>query len=1061
MATIVDMLITKQAQAELDKSIASLKLMHEEIIKINQQGLKINSGSSPKNPVDLNPLIRQNEELAKKYAELEEKLKLLNNQRQTAKQRTSEEIVNQRALAQASDRQARSTSALVGAMANLNAKHQQAKKTLQDLIASQTASNSQIRKAQKEYDALDKRVVQANNAVRQFNYNVGNYPKQALTSINSLMSAFGMFSGIYLFAGAITNAFKTIKDFDKANADLAATMGKTRSEISSLTEDQKRLGASTKFTATEVAGLQKEYAKLGFSQTEILNATEATLSLAAAVETDLANASMVAGSTLRGFGLDASEMGRVVDVMAKSFTSSALDIENFRESMKYVAPIAKASGVSIEFTTAMLGKLADAGIKGSQAGTSLRRILAEMAKTGKPASQALDEVAKSGISVNDAMDEVGRTAQTALLVLSKSKNRIDDLAKSLDNAAGSAKAMADIQLDSLEGKITLLTSAWDGFILSLEDGIGTGGSAIGRLIDNFTELLNKLSLLLAYGDKKGKIFFEKWKKGVSELVPKETLDAVDYFNRELDKTTKIAEGQEKIINNLKKQIEAEKETFGYKYLANKGKAVDLEKELIEATKKYNASLSAKEYLETSMNEKSAERLRLESEFITAFTLRNKQVSQSVALDYAKTKTDAQLKREIGLLTLVEDKNTEGKKKNNKEKKEAEILTIGSEKWLNKQISDLKELNATLSTSTEEYQVGVGAIKFYEQWLERLRGTAKKAKEELDGVSLDLGGSEFITDPEGDQLMKEGDELRAWYKDFREGFKDDFWANSGFDKINFIIENFDKLKESGKDMALAMSEAFQQAFNTLSTMSDANYQQMYSNLERQRDVSILFAGESTTAREEIERQYEERRKRIQRQQAESQKRLAMFNIAINTAQAIMAAAPKIPLMIAMGVIGAAQLAMTASQPIPQFYKGTQNAPEGLAWTDEKGAELHTDKNGKIKDLGSSKGARLKKLEKGDKIYTASQTKKMMDLYGFNQDFNNIMLTNGISTSNFNNNSLNLEPLNARIDRLTNVVANKSEVTIVNNESGTRYYERVNGQRRELVNSVLTMKSRTIR
>lgn len=129
--------------------------------------------------------------------------------------------------------------------------------------------------------------------------------------------------------------------------------------------------------------------------------------------------------------------------------------------------------------------------------------------------------------------------------------------------------------------------------------------------------------------------------------------------------------------------------------------------------------------------------------------------------------------------------------------------------------------------------------------------------------------------------------------------------------------------------------------------------------------------------------------------------------------------------------------------------------------KKGAELHTDKNGKIKDLGSSKGARLKKLEKGDKIYTASQTKKMMDLYGFNQDFNNIMLTNGINTSNFNNNSLNLEPLNARLDRLTSVVANKSEVTIVNNESGTRYYERVNGQRRELVNSVLTMKSRTIR
>ncbi len=286
-------------------------------------------------------------------------------------------------------------------------------------------------------------------------------------------------------------------------------------------------------------------------------------------------------------------------------------------------------------------------------------------------------------------------------------------------------------------------------------------------------------------------------------------------------------------------------------------------------------------------------------------------------------------------------------------------------------------------------------------------------------------------------------------------------------MDLLNQNFETVEEKAKVVGLAISEAFQQAFNTLSTMSDANYQQMYSNLERQRDVSILFAGESTTAREEIERQYEERRKRIQRQQAESQKRLAMFNIATNTAQAIMAVFAKtpppagIPLALLVGAIGAAQLAMTASQPIPQFYKGTQNAPEGLAWTDEKGAELHTDSKGNIKDYGSSKGARLKKLEKGDKIYTASQTKKMMDLYGFNQDFNNIMLTNGISTSNFNNNSLNLEPLNARIDRLTNVVANKSEFTMVNNESGTRYYERVNGQRRELVNSVLTMKSRTIK
>jgi len=1061
MANQIENIYAKQAEDQLKKVLDGLTSIHKKQMELNNNAIDFYGGRTGSNPSELNAVISKYDELSKKYVDLEAKLKRLNEVKQKAQVRTSEEIVNQRALAQASDRQARSTSALVGAMANLNAKHQQAKKTLQDLIASQTASTAQIRKAQKEYDALDKRVVNANNAVRQFNYNVGNYPRQALASIRGLMSAFGIVGGVYLFAGAITNAFKTIKDFDKANADLAATMGKSRKEISALTEDQKRLGASTKFTAIEVAGLQKEYAKLGFSQTEILNATEATLSLAAAVETDLANASMVAGSTLRGFGLDASEMGRVVDVMAKSFTSSALDIENFRESMKYVAPIAKASGVSIEFTTAMLGKLADAGIKGSQAGTSLRRILAEMAKTGKPASQALDEVAKSGISVNDAMDEVGRTAQTALLVLSKSKNGIDDLAKSLDNAAGSAKAMADIQLDSLQGKITLLTSAWDGFILSLEDGSGSGGAAVGRLIDNFTELLNKLSLLEEMSDKSGKFFFNNWKKGVDSLVPKETLDAVAYFNRELERTNKIAKNQEKTISVYEKRIADPRNSKTS--TAGKRTIEDLE----EATKKYNATLLARNFLETSIKEKQAERLRLESEFITAFTLRNKQVSQSVALDYAKIKTDAQLKREIGLLTLVEDENTKGKGKNTKKislntkatqenkkaKDDVRFALIGSVEWFEKLKKALEEEQSQLSTSNPkwaEYQTRIDQVQ---KSIDAITKASQELKEEE--IDLNFKDSKFMKD------LEKAKELLKWNEDFQKGFQDDFWANSGFDKINFIIENFDKLKVDGVSTALAISEAFQQAFNTISSYSDANYQQMYDNLERQRDTSILFAGESTTAREEIERQYEERRKRIQRQQAESQKRMAIFNAVINTAQAVVAALPNYVLAAIVGVIGAAQVALIASQPIPQFAIGTQNAPEGLAWTDERGAELHTDKNGKIKDLGSNKGARLKKLEKGDKIYTASQTKKILDLYSFNKEYDNIMLTNGIAPSPQVGQTINLEPLNARLDKLTSVIANKSEVTIMNNESGTRYYERVNGQRRELVNSVLTMKSRSVR
>jgi DNA repair exonuclease SbcCD ATPase subunit len=973
MAEFIEFL-SQNALAELQLANKELVTMVSNVDKVGQKmkGITTPSGSDSA----IKSLSEQYKQQEKVIQSLQNQLQKLNETRKTSTQRTSEEIVNQRALAQASDRQARATSGLVGAYANLNAKHQQAKKTLQDLIASQTASAAQIRKAQKEYDALDKRVMSADRAVRSFNRNVGNYPQQAAMGIKNLMSAFGVFGGIYLFAGAVKDAFKTVKDFDKANADLAATMGKSRKEISSLTNDQKRLGASTKFTATEVAGLQKEYAKLGFSQKEILNATEATLSLAAAVDTDLANASMVAGSTLRGFGLDASEMQRVVDVMAKSFTASALDIENFRESMKYVAPIARASGVSIEFTTAMLGKLADSGIKGSQAGTSLRRILAEMAKTGLPAAQALDKVAKSGISVNDAMDEVGRTAQTALLVLSKSKDGINDLKTALDEAAGAAKAMADEQLNSLQGKLTLLSSAWDGFILSLQSGDGMLSNFFKGAIDKLTSLLNLISEI----NKSRKEFNnEILNKGYSDA----TKNVFDYAKSVADAGKERFKTEKEYLDRIR-EIELQDADFRKKITIERLKSEE---------KKYNEAI---QLLKTY--EKNAKGI------FGALGLRSlsKQKDNVKALEANISSLMGEIDAYNAILggttqiqekeNIVVDDNTKATKKNTQAKKENEILTIGSAKWIKEQISQLKEINDTLSTTSEEYQTGLGAIKFYEQWLERLTGTAKKTAEELDGISLDLGGAEFITDADGDKLKEEGDKLREILKEFKQSFMSEFADQSGFGKmLDLLNGGLDKFEGDAVSTALAVSEAFQEAFNTISSFSNANYENMYSNLEQQRDVAILFAGESTTAREEIESQYEARRKRIQKQQAESQKRMAMFNIAMNTAQGIVSALamlpPNIPLSIAIGAIGAVQLAMVASQPIPAFEKGGIHDGGLMLVNDGKGSnysEKVVTPDGKVHE---PKGRNVvMNAPKGTQIFTHDQWQEQM---------NSILLGNGIN------------------------------------------------------------------
>ena len=162
-----------------------------------------------------------------------------------------------------------------------------------------------------------------------------------------------------LVSSAVGSAINTFKAFEFQMAKVRATTGASNKDFKKLTATAQQLGRTTFFTAQQVAELQTNYGKLGFTTQEILNAQEATLLLATATGSDLARAATVAGASVRGFGLDASETERVVDVMAVAFTSSAMDIEKWQTSMTKVAPIAKASGFSIEDTAAMMSKLTD------------------------------------------------------------------------------------------------------------------------------------------------------------------------------------------------------------------------------------------------------------------------------------------------------------------------------------------------------------------------------------------------------------------------------------------------------------------------------------------------------------------------------------------------------------------------------------------------------------------------------------------------------------------------------------------------------------------------------
>ncbi len=291
---------------------------------------------------------------------------------------------------------------------------------------------------------------------------------------------------------SVSRLIVPFKNFQYMMAKVGAVSNATGGQFKELKENAKELGASTEYTATQVAELQLNYARLGFTPGQILQITSATLDLATATGSDLASAADVAGSTLRAFGYDGSQMTRVVDVMAASFNKSALDLGYFSESMKYVAPIAAKAGVSLEQTTAMLGILADRGIRGSQAGTALKRILSEISTEGKSVSEALADLNEKGLTLADAEDEVGKYAMTALAVLADNAPAVEGLTTALNNSAGAAEHAAAIMRDNVQGDLDTFKSKLEGLIIRLGDGLNP---VIRGTIQLFTALLTPLSVL--------------------------------------------------------------------------------------------------------------------------------------------------------------------------------------------------------------------------------------------------------------------------------------------------------------------------------------------------------------------------------------------------------------------------------------------------------------------------------------------------------------------------------------------------------------------------------------
>ena len=284
------------------------------------------------------------------------------------------------------------------------------------------------------------------------------------------------------------SAFKAFREFETGMTKVAMVTQAGAADMKMLTEEAKRLGATTKFTATEVAGLQLVLGRKGFDPTAIKNMTGSILELSIATGEDLTLAANSVASSINAFQLESSEAGRVANTLAQAAANSSIQLSTFSTAFGHAGASANAVGVDLEELSAMMGVLMDNGIKASKAGTGLRKVFMQMNEEGIPFRETLDSLASGSMTLNEAQEMVGVTAANQLLILSKNKDKISELTEEYKTNTGALKTMSDLAGKTADQKLKLMESAINA--MQIEIG-GLLAEALLPMIRKITELASK------------------------------------------------------------------------------------------------------------------------------------------------------------------------------------------------------------------------------------------------------------------------------------------------------------------------------------------------------------------------------------------------------------------------------------------------------------------------------------------------------------------------------------------------------------------------------------------
>ena len=337
-----------------------------------------------------------------------------------------------------------------------------------------------------KYAALEKELKEVEEAYGQATKKAKDFGN-SLLSLNKIKT---VLTGVFVTIGAmitgqivggLRDAVSTIIEFEKKNSTLAAILGTTKKSIKDLTDEARRLGATTSYTAAQVTELQIELAKLGFFKEDIKAMTPSVLKFAKAVDTDLASAATLAGATLRIFNLDAEDTERALSTMAIGTTSSALNFEYLNSAMSTVGPVANSFGFTIEETTALLGALANSGFDASSAATATRNILLNLADSSGKLALALggpvnnlDDLVKGlkklnseGIDLNKALELTDKRSVAAFNTFLNGTDTVLALCDAVTGAEDAFNAMSEEMGDNVQGALNRLSSTIEGVIMRL------------------------------------------------------------------------------------------------------------------------------------------------------------------------------------------------------------------------------------------------------------------------------------------------------------------------------------------------------------------------------------------------------------------------------------------------------------------------------------------------------------------------------------------------------------------------------------------------------------------